>query len=173
MKTRTNYKKKQITGKEIHSIISIEAYKALQKHKDFLQIKNTTKILEILLLNAQQKHIAQKNNSSDSSKENNIEKRIENNLKKLVYITNLINFNQKLYIDLNATFSNINQIAYKLNLLDLNGNLKETNTKEFYEETIIELNKTRRNLIDLRVMMKNVLKNLRQKNTTIRSKNAK
>lgn len=158
MNKRTNYQKKQITGKETHLILSLEAYKALNHQKQKLNIKSTTSVIELLLLNTQNNAIA--NNIID-------EEVSQRNQKVFNYITNLINFNKKLYIDLNATFSNVNQIAYRLNLANLSNTLDSINTKELHQEVIQTLSQTREDLADLRVIMKNFIKILKTHEKTL------
>ena len=160
MNKRTNYQKKQITGKETHLILSLEAYKALNHQKEKLKIKSTTSLIELLLLNAQNqgnKHIP--NNITDDIS--------QRNQRVFGYITNLINFNKKLYIDLNATFSNVNQIAYRLNLANLSNTLDSMNTKELHQEIIQTLSQTRKDLSDLKVIMKNLIKILKTHEKTL------
>ncbi|WP_394980643.1 hypothetical protein [uncultured Helicobacter sp.] len=147
MTKRTNYQKKQITGKRTHLILSIEAYKALQSQMNTLGLQNTTKYIESLLLLAQTQDIA----------------KTEKILDKLI---NLINFNKKLYMDLNATFSNINQIAYKLNLAFLNNELDSV-ADALQNEIKTTLAQTKEDLADLRIIVKNLIHNLDKKYKTL------
>lgn len=151
---RTNYQKKQITGKETHLILSLEAYKALNQQKEKLNIKSTTSIIELLLLSTQ-------NKDNTHIPNHIVDDVLERQQKVFNYITNLINFNKKLYIDINATFSNINQIAYRLNLANLNNTLDSVNTKELHQEVIQTLSQTREDLTDLKFIMKNLIKILK------------
>lgn len=147
MNKRTNYQKKQITGKRTHLILSIEAYKALQSQMNNLGLQNTTKYIESLLLLAQ---------TQDIEKTDKI-------LDKLI---NLINFNKKLYMDLNATFSNINQIAYKLNLAFLNNELDSV-ANTLQDEIKTALAQTKEDLADLRIIVKNLIYSLDKKYKTL------
>ena len=147
MNKRTNYQKKQITGKRTHLILSIEAYKALQSQMNNLGLQNTTKYIESLLLLAQ---------TQDIEKTDKI-------LDKLI---NLINFNKKLYMDLNATFSNINQIAYKLNLAFLNNELDSV-ANTLQDEIKTALAQTKEDLADLRIIVKNLIHSLDKKYKTL------
>ncbi|PAF49439.1 hypothetical protein BKH41_01880 [Helicobacter sp. 12S02232-10] len=83
---------KSVSGKRTNFILDLESYKNL---KDKSKEKNLTmtKFLETLLK----------------------EKGSQNALG-IAKITALTNLNQKFYTDLNTTFSNLNQIAYNLNL---------------------------------------------------------
>lgn len=96
----STFKSKYITGKRLNILISKDAYKALEKQKKQI---NTTRYIEHLLIKA------------DENPESIAQSFDEQN-KYLDQITQLINFNKKLYLDINATFSNLNQIAYRQNI---------------------------------------------------------
>lgn len=152
----TNYKKKEITGKRTHLILSKEAYLALKSQKEKLGYSNTTQYIESLLLLTHNK--------------NNDNANIFENANKLYdKITNLINFNKKIYLDLNATFSNINQIAYKLNLAHLNGELDSLNTKEIEQDIKQTLSQTKEYLMDLKVISKHIISLLESKQKTLQN----
>lgn len=156
---RINYNKKVITGKETHLILSLEAYKALNTQKKKLNIKSTTALIEFLLLNAANHNTHIPHNVEDTLP--------IKNQKVFAYITNLINFNKKLYLDINATFSNINQIAYRLNLANLNNTTDSIDFTQLHQEIIQTLAQNREELLDLKVIMKNLIKILKNHEKTL------
>lgn len=151
----TNYNKKQITGKRTHLVLSKEAYLALKSQKEKLGISNTTQYIESLLLLTHEK---------------NGETTFDNANKLYDKLTSLINFNKKLFLDLNATFSNINQIAYKFNLAHINGELNDIVTKEIHKEVNESLSKVKVELIDLRILTKHIINMLESKQQSLKRK---
>lgn len=152
MEKLTNYKKKAITGKRTHIVLSQESYKALKKIKSKYNISSTTAIIEYLLL-------AERQEARDD-----FSQKLDRNLTSAI---NLINFNKKIYLDMNATFSNINQIAYKLNLASLNGTLDTLDNDELNAEITQALALTRQDLADLRVILKHLIVLLQGKQKTL------
>lgn len=128
----TNYNSKTYNSHRFNCLLSLEAYKILvQKAKD--NNDTLTSTIENLIISKNQK--AQKINI-DMQK-----------------ITNIINFNQKVYTDLNATMSNLNQIAIRLNIANLSNDnslesLREDN--EFLAEVKETLQETKQGLEEVR-----------------------
>lgn len=143
----STFKSKYITGKRLNILISKDAYKALEKQKKQI---NITRYIEHLLIKA------------DENPESIAQSFDEQN-KYLDQITQLINFNKKLYLDINATFSNLNQIAYRLNLANLNdpNELKAlADNKEFLLDTKQNLIDTKEEVISLKELLKTFLKTM-------------
>lgn len=88
-------KRKFIDGKNLHFILDIKAYKNL-KNKSKENSLTMTKFLEKMLL-----------------------EKTEENQEKISRIFSLTKLNKGLYEGTNATYSNINQIAYSLNIQKL------------------------------------------------------
>ena len=103
MKTPNYQESKIYNSKHFHALFSLESYKILVK-KAKEQNMNMTQFVENLIL---------------SQEEQYFEKKQEKNIVGLEKLINLINFNKKFYTDLNATFSNLNQIALRLNIANL------------------------------------------------------
>lgn len=133
MKT-PNYEKSKIhkNTKRLHALLHLEVYKNLVKQSQKCEM-TMTDYITMLISNSNES-----NNTSSNQSE----------LNKLI---SLINFHKKLYIDLNATFSNLNQIAMRLNIDNIKEELKETiSQSDFYTNTIKALEENKKALKEVR-----------------------
>lgn len=117
-------------GKRLNIVISALANEALQQHIQQTQ-KKTTRIIEELL-------------------ETLPHSRGE---KVLSQAAALIQMNEKLYQDTNATLSNLNQIAHHLNLAELLDFKNHILNQEFLEKNLLALKRNAQLLQDLRILI--------------------
>lgn len=129
---KTDYKNsKTFNSHRFHCLLSIESYKNLTK-KAQKEGKTMTEVIENFLSSHKEKDIQKKSNE----------------------IKNILNFNKKFYTDLNATMSNINQIALRLNIANLSDDEWElenlTRDENFLMEIKHELNELKQGLEETR-----------------------
>ena len=133
MKT-LNYEKSKIrkNTKRLHALLHLEVYKNLVRQSQKYEMTMTDYITMLI------------NNSNESN-------HTSNNQSELNKLISLINFHKKLYIDLNATFSNLNQIAMRLNIDNIKEELQETiSQSDFYANTIKTLEENKKTLKEIR-----------------------
>lgn len=133
MKT-LNYEKSKIrkNTKRLHALLHLEVYKNLVRQSQKYEMTMTDYITMLI------------SNSNESN-------HTSNNQSELNKLISLINFHKKLYIDLNATFSNLNQIAMRLNIDNIKEELQETiSQSDFYANTIKTLEENKKALKEIR-----------------------
>lgn len=152
---KRDFEGKNITGKRINLVISKDTYKALQAQRKDMKM---TPFIEQLILNTDPNTLILTQNQNALLDKFNA----------------LINFNKKLFIDVNATFSNVNQIAYRLNIANLSEDEEELEiliqNKDFQTETKQILIDTKEEIQSLKSLIKtfiSLLENSKQhtKNT--------
>ena len=152
---KRDFEGKNITGKRINLVISKDTYKALQAQRKDMKM---TPFIEQLILNTDPNALIHTQNQNALLDKFNA----------------LINFNKKLFIDVNATFSNVNQIAYRLNIANLSEDEEELEiliqNKDFQTETKQILIDTKEEIQSLKSLIKtfiSLLENSKQhtKNT--------
>ena len=152
---KRDFEGKNITGKRINLVISKDTYKALQAQRKDMKM---TPFIEQLILNTDPNTLILTQNQNALLDKFNA----------------LINFNKKLFIDVNATFSNVNQIAYRLNIANLSEDEEELEiliqNKDFQTETKQILIDTKEEIQSLKSFIKtfiSLLENSKQhtKNT--------
>lgn len=139
-----NHENKTLSGKRMNLLLSSESYKILKKYQEKYNT-TATSYIEYLITHQDSEFIKDCLNKKQELSQK---------------ISHIINFNKKLYLDLNATFSNINQIAYALNLAKLQQNQELENlinNAEFQQDVLKALGTNKEELLNLRTLLKHFL----------------
>lgn len=138
---------KTYNAKHFHALFSLESYRVLRDKSQELGM-SMTRFLEYLL---------------ENYGENLCEQKLDNRQNTIDRVVALINLNHSFYKDLNATFSNLNQIAIRLNIANLVGDeaLEELrNDESLHTQTQKQLIEATENILLMRDLTKKILAQL-------------
>lgn len=155
----TNYNSKIFNSKRLHIIVTTDKYEILLQNAKQLGLNMTT-FIEFLIDSYEKKNLKAK-----------ILTKIQKEAQKLDKLNALINFNKKFYLDLNATFSNLNQIALRLNIANLDSQEELQNLinqDDFKANTLQTLQEAKEAVLASRTLVLELIKELQNKQKTIK-----